>query len=80
MDSGGFGGLDIFKAVSKGTNKWGDVTNMGTPVNSEADDFGIQFEGNKDRGYLSSNQPGGKEVTTSGHSICHLYYLLLKGL
>jgi peptidoglycan-associated lipoprotein len=56
----GMGGLDIFKAEKKGDNKWGTVTNMQNPINSSADDFGIIFEGKKDRGYLSSNREGGK--------------------
>ena len=56
----GMGGLDIFKANKTGENKWGEVTNMQSPINSPADDFGIIFEGKKDRGYFSSNREGGK--------------------
>jgi len=37
----GMGGLDIFKAVKQpGNNQW-RIENMGFPVNSLADDFGI---------------------------------------
>ena len=56
----GMGGLDIFKAEKKGDNKWGNPINMRSPVNSAADDFGIVFEGKREKGYLSSNREGGK--------------------
>ena len=56
----GMGGLDIFKAEKKGEDQWANVTNMKYPVNSAADDFGIIFEGKKERGYLSSNREGTK--------------------
>ncbi|HTB07445.1 MAG TPA: OmpA family protein [Bacteroidia bacterium] len=56
----GMGGLDIFKAQKTGTDKWGNVTNMMAPINSEGDDFGIIFEGTKERGYFSSNRQNGK--------------------
>lgn len=55
----GMGGLDIFKATLDG-EKWGSVTNLKYPMNSEGDDFGIIFEGNADRGYFTSNRKGGK--------------------
>ncbi len=54
----GMGGLDIFKAMKKG-DKW-EVSNMQSPINSAGDDFGIIFEGKKDKGYFSSNREGGK--------------------
>jgi peptidoglycan-associated lipoprotein len=56
----GMGGLDIFKAEKKGEGQWSNVTNMKSPINSAADDFGIVFEGKKERGYLSSNREGTK--------------------
>ncbi len=56
----GMGGVDIFKAEKKGEDKWGNVTNLKFPINSAADDFGIIFEGKKERGYLSSNREGTK--------------------
>lgn len=50
----GFGGLDIFKAEISPLFTW-SVKNMGMPVNSSYDDFGIVFtEG--ENGYLSSNR------------------------
>lgn len=56
----GMGGLDIFHAAQLSPNKWGNPNNMGNPINSEADDFGIVFQGNNPRGYFSSNRPGGR--------------------
>jgi peptidoglycan-associated lipoprotein len=56
----GMGGLDIFKAEKKGDDQWANVTNMKYPINSAGDDFGIIFEGKKERGYLSSNREGTK--------------------
>lgn len=50
----GMGGLDIFKAV-KMDGQW-TVTNMGNPINSNFDDFGICFENNKEKGFFSSNR------------------------
>lgn len=51
----GLGGLDLFKAKAAGENKW-IVVNMGVPLNSNFDDFGIAFEGNKETGFFSSNR------------------------
>lgn len=50
----GYGGLDIFRAEQTRSGGW-LVTNMGTPVNSSADDFGITF-GEGESGFFSSNR------------------------
>lgn len=50
----GFGGLDIFKAEMTHSGGW-KVTNMGAPINSAADDFGITF-GEGESGFFSSNR------------------------
>ncbi len=50
----GFGGLDIFRAEQTKSGGW-KVTNMGRPVNSPSDDFGITF-GEKETGFFSSNR------------------------
>lgn len=55
----GMGGLDIFRAVSTSDSTW-TVTNMGTPVNSPSDDFGMTFEGDLTRGFFSSNRNDGR--------------------
>ena len=52
----GFGGLDLFVAKRKG----GEVTieNLGKPMNSSSDDFGINLF-KADRGFFTSNRPEG---------------------
>ena len=55
----GMGGLDIFSAESVGEYKWGSPENLQYPINSSANDFGITFDGLKNRGYLSSDREGG---------------------
>lgn len=50
----GYGGLDIYKAELTPSGGW-KVTNMGTPVNSASDDFGITF-GKGESGFFSSNR------------------------
>ncbi|MDE6704141.1 MAG: OmpA family protein [Muribaculaceae bacterium] len=54
----GYGGLDIFKAVMTKSGGW-NVSNMGSPLNSAADDFGITF-GEGETGYFSSNRGDAK--------------------
>jgi peptidoglycan-associated lipoprotein len=51
----GLGGLDLFKATMDSLGVW-HVENMGVPVNSMGDDFGITFEGRRERGFFSSNR------------------------
>lgn len=51
----GLGGLDIFKAELIAGTQW-KVTNMGYPINSSKDDFGIIFEDNTERGFFSSSR------------------------
>ena len=50
----GYGGLDLFKAELKPSGGWA-VTNMGTPINSASDDFGITF-GEGETGFFTSNR------------------------
>jgi peptidoglycan-associated lipoprotein len=53
----GMGGLDIFKAKPQPDGSW-TVQNMKPPINSFADDFGIIFEGENERGIFSSTRKG----------------------
>lgn len=57
----GLGGLDIFCATLQPSGRWA-VTNMGSPINSEADDFGMTFlpEADHPQGYMSSNRGDGR--------------------
>lgn len=51
----GLGGLDIFKAKPNANGSW-KVENMETPINSNADDFGIVFQSDVEKGYFSSSR------------------------
>lgn len=51
----GFGGLDIYKAIRTESGRF-EVSNMGLPINSAGDDFGIVFKGNKEEGLMSSSR------------------------
>lgn len=51
----GMGGLDLFKATQDSTGHW-TVENMGAPINSMGDDFGITFAGKAEKGFFSSNR------------------------
>ncbi|MEY8245198.1 OmpA family protein [Heminiphilus faecis] len=65
------GGLDIFRAEMQPSGSW-LVTNMGVPVNSSADDFGITF-GYGESGFFSSNRGDNR-----GYD--HLYSFMLPDL
>ncbi len=66
----GMGGLDIFEAIPDPKTSRYNVVNMKYPINSDADDFGILFEGEAERGYFSSNRKGGK-----GGDDIYMFYL-----
>ncbi len=51
----GFGGLDMFKATLNSTGDRWSVENLGLPMNSAGDDFGITF-GPGENGFFSSNR------------------------
>ena len=55
----GFGGLDLFVARQNSTRDRWSVDNMGIPMNSAGDDFGITF-GEGESGFFSSNRGDGK--------------------
>lgn len=55
----GFGGLDIFRATLNSTGDRWSVENMGIPMNSSSDDFGITF-GEGEKGFFSSNRGDGR--------------------
>lgn len=55
----GMGGLDLFKATKNIGGGW-IIENMGAPINSMGDDFGITFGRERDGGYFSSNRGDAK--------------------
>jgi len=54
----GMGGLDIFKAMRKGST-YGFKQNLGYTINSAQDDFAYALANDGNSGYLSSNRTGG---------------------
>jgi outer membrane protein OmpA-like peptidoglycan-associated protein/tetratricopeptide (TPR) repeat protein len=55
----GLGKLDIFKAMPR-FDLFEKPQNMGAPLNSQDDDFGLIADDQTKTGYFSSNRPGGK--------------------
>lgn len=55
----GLGGLDIFFVELREGIPMSDVKNLGAPINSAKDDFGLITDANRSRGYFSSNRKRG---------------------
>ena len=55
----GMGGLDLFRAEQDTTGVW-TLENLGSPMNSAGDDFGMTFEGLHNRGFFSTNRGNGR--------------------
>ncbi|WP_298423782.1 OmpA family protein [uncultured Kordia sp.] len=76
----GIGGLDVFASKIKG-NTFGAVRNLGTPLNSNADDFSFTFDEEAKKGFVASNRDGGKGdddiyETTLINPICDVDYVI----
>lgn len=57
---GGIGGLDLYVAHwNDSTQEFGNVENLGYPLNTRYDDFGMTLDDSKRFGFLTSNRPGG---------------------
>lgn len=54
----GLGDLDVFSSRIKG-ELFAPPVNLGFPINSSFDDFGVWMFSGSDSGYVSSNRPGG---------------------
>lgn len=55
----GMGGYDIFVAKQDDDGNW-TMENMGSPVNSPADDFGIAYVVGENKGMFTSNRKGSR--------------------
>ncbi|GLB54204.1 cell envelope biogenesis protein OmpA [Neptunitalea chrysea] len=76
----GLGGLDLFVTDIKG-NSFGEVRNLGVPINSNKDDFSFSFEAATKTGFFSSNRDGGKGsddiyMATQVAPICDVDYVI----
>lgn len=54
----GIGGLDVFYAEPQSGGGFGEVKNMGSPVNSISDDFAFSLDQTSGKGLVSSNRQG----------------------
>jgi outer membrane protein OmpA-like peptidoglycan-associated protein len=56
---GGFGGLDIYRST-RFDGQFGNIENLGFPMNTSGDDFSFSIGKDGRKGFISSNRPGGK--------------------
>ena len=57
---GGLGGYDIFYTDMNQAN--GEIRNMGFPINSTSDDFGLIYQESKKQGFFSSDRSGQSDL------------------
>ncbi len=55
----GLGGLDIYYVLDRGNRSWSQPENIGYPINTKDDDFGIVFNKEGTCGFFSSDRQGG---------------------
>lgn len=55
----GLGGQDIYFAAENAGNEWSVAENLGAPINSTFDDFGLILTEDGSHGYFTSNREGG---------------------
>jgi len=64
---GGLGGLDNFRVKqNSSTGNWGKVRNIGAPINSSYDDFGMHYGKDNSYGYFTSDR-------VDGHGLDDIY-------
>lgn len=56
----GLGGLDIYVSKIGKDNSFGEVQNVGAPINGPYDDFAFLIDNASKNGFFSSNREGGK--------------------
>jgi len=72
----GLGGLDIFEVQLKEMKPVSPVRNLGLPINSFADDFGLIKAADGKTGFLSSNRRGNDDIYQFSRAT---YRILLEG-
>jgi outer membrane protein OmpA-like peptidoglycan-associated protein len=55
----GLGGLDVFVSTIKSDSTFGEVQNIGAPINTKQDDFAFLLDSKSRTGFFSSNRDGG---------------------
>ncbi len=58
----GFGGQDVFKATFNPSKKTWTIMNLGTAINTSANDFGFIYNQDKNLGYLVSDRTGSEDI------------------
>ena len=71
----GMGGLDIYSTKSD-NGKWSKPRNMGYPINSNKDDFGVCTNDQNNEGYFTSNRRGTDDIY-SFEKTCILLHALV---
>ncbi|PST83386.1 flagellar motor protein MotB [Pedobacter yulinensis] len=73
----GIGGLDIFETTLRDIKPMYPPVNLGSPINSPADDFGMITNDERDKGFFSSNRTGNDDIYAFEHKV---FKLTLSGL
>lgn len=55
----GFGGKDLFKSTLMTNGEWSEPINLGYPINTKGDEFGIFVSADGSTAYVSSDREGG---------------------
>jgi outer membrane protein OmpA-like peptidoglycan-associated protein/tetratricopeptide (TPR) repeat protein len=64
----GLGGLDMYRSTAgAGGNRWTRPVNLGYPLNTSFDDFGIIFNEKGNKGFFSSNRLGSDDIYMFRH-------------
>lgn len=82
------GGFDVFKSTWDKAGDWTEPENLGTPINSSADDIYFSVNGDKvAKGYLASNRVGGLSPASNATGFDDIYtfgttrtFLAVKGI
>jgi outer membrane protein OmpA-like peptidoglycan-associated protein len=67
----GLGGQDIYFVADMGDGTWNNPENIGYPINTPSDDFGIIFGKGSEYGFFTSNRSGG----AGSDDIYSFYYI-----
>ncbi|HEY4543123.1 MAG TPA: OmpA family protein, partial [Tissierellaceae bacterium] len=67
----GLGGLDLFYTNIQADGGFGPVVNLGKPINSNMDDFGIYWNDHNKRGFVSSNRLGVDNIYLLEEKSCY---------
>lgn len=74
----GLGGLDVFVSVKK-DGVWSRPKNMGFPVNSNQDDFGLVYDSEGENGFFCSNRDGQNNDDLFSFNLIQLEKMIVAG-